>query len=629
MGYSTEVTFYNVPFDINYTHCFYPGSNYAPYTDDTVRSPANVSRMLKHYVITSAGGAPSTAVGSLTWINSEGVGDGTIRLESTSSYLANYIKIENSYTTSNGAPFTATITNRGAIYAFITGIKRINANTIEVSFTVDVMMSYYATGRVDMADCFIERQTVYNDFIGAHIEPETVPIGELVSNSQQELTPWLSGMAICAALYIPHEGETVSGQLTGGIFSGASIRAFPATTEGVSKLNEMLEVMVEAGKESNVYLYMAPAVLWENQPGCTTNDDGTVTIPSGGVVYESTVTPFRRQVQLDSTLGLYGADSSLDGYIPNNNKLYTYPYNYLHVSNNNGGGIDLRYEYMDFGYAKGTYPTSSSYKTSNWAGFEIDGTPLNPVTFSCRPTGYGGSGGYQTPDINLSLSDYPMCSWAADSFKRWVAHNTGTIAFTTISSIASIGLGAVTLGMAPEIASAASSLGSEVGADAIAKKGASQVSAGSSSLGSLLPAAINATRQGDYIGGTMATGNLLATSDLMTFTAARKTLKYETAKMIDDYFTLYGYNVSTIGNCIPNNRAYFDYIKTRNAQAVHPTGALAYQQYGAPAEAYRIIESVFNRGVWFIHDSYGDDGWTMGSIRSVNPMAYTQTTTED
>lgn len=109
-------------------------------------------------------------------------------------------------------------------------------------------------------------------------------------------------------------------------------------------------------------------------------------------------------------LTLVSTPTSLDGYVPRNQKLRTYPYMYVAFNPNAGNGKIFRYE--DF----------------------VNGTPqfniiseINPNPTVCFiPQNYRGATGDSLSDL-ATLNGYPSISWSNDVFNVWLSQNSEII----------------------------------------------------------------------------------------------------------------------------------------------------------------------------------------------------------
>lgn len=579
----TKVWFCNAPFDRDHRICYYPRKA-------ATNKPKAVFGAVVNYAI------GSESISGLNWIENIGTGSGTFRIQapmrvagggyyvdeeqttsSTSgSYFgrANYAIVSNAYTFED-EDGTNTTWNEGIYYVFIDSVKALNAYTLEVSFTVDNVMTYYSTGLVNLGECLVERETVSDDTVGKHIEPENIPLGEYIYANGVSYLYGLTDMCICVQFFTPDAGEDVNGELLDGIFSGGTIRVYPTTTGAVGQIKSILTTFLKSGKADDILMYMAPSAIMNGQSGVTTNSDGSTTIPDEGVVYTNKGSA--TSINYILSTATRGESIGEDNYTPKNKKLFTYPYNFLRVTNNNGGILDLRYEF---------FLNNPEFIA------RICGAP--PVTVTLTPTAYGGSG-TRNPDLMLSLSDYPLCSWSADSFSRWVASNRGQLALSLMSGVASMAGGAAMM-----VGSNAAGLTSQAGATALNAsegQGAKSGKTGLDSIIGVMAGAVDASRQGSYISGTRTNGNLQFSSGTMNFSYGRMSVTSAQAKVIDNYFSLYGYAVNIAKKPSPNNRKKFDFIKTRGANIGAGNASIS----EAPNNAIEEIISVLDAGAWFIH----------------------------
>ena len=113
--------------------------------------------------------------------------------------------------------------------------------------------------------------------------------------------------------------------------------------------------------------------------------------------------------------------TSLDGYTPVNNKLLTFPYCYLRLTNNNGN--DAIYHFEKF---------EPQYTGDNLCRFSIDCAITPGMSMICYPKYYDG----QTNNYNqcLQAGKYPICGWANDAYTNWLTQNGVNIATNLVSS---------------------------------------------------------------------------------------------------------------------------------------------------------------------------------------------------
>lgn len=428
-------------------------------------------------------------------------------------YDCNYIMFQN------------TVFGSKWFYAFITGVEYVNNECSDISFEIDVMQTWLFDCEPDY--CFVEREHSFTDAIGEHIEPENIETGEYVYNGYGKITETLTPMCVIIMISDVEEND---GTVYDGVYGGCTLYAYNTNDyEGIrEKLDEYLE-----SPESIVSMYMCP-VIAVGEP-----------IPDGGVKLSYSKSAVKLSIEAESA----NPTMDLDGYKPKNNKLYTYPYNFMSVSSGKNARI-FRYEYFE--YLKPT--------------FEIDVPVTMPLQIALRPTKYKGSGSLTLNAETVILDDYPMCSWATDSFRAWLAQNSLPIASAAASAAVAGGLALTGVALPPL-----------AGASVLAN------------VGSLLNQGYKASIAGDITGGSVNSGNVDVASGKKTFYGGRCSVSQEFARIIDNYFTMFGYAVKRVK--VPNrsSRPHWNYVKTLGATV---TGSV-------PADDMRKICSIYDKGITF------------------------------
>ena len=218
---------------------------------------------------------------------------GTIRVDirAENLYDCNYLMFQNS---AFGAKW---------FYAFITSVDYVNNETSDVHYEIDVMQTWFFD--FAMNQCFVEREHTETDVIGEHIESEPVATGEYVFNGYGMVLD-LRSMVVAIAI-VDVDGES-QGTLYDGLYGAAQIFVYDSTdTQSINaKINEYTQKY-----DSIIGMYMFPKQL------------------IGGVIPDSHLINTSQSAM--STVVLADAitgTESLDGYVPKNKKLYTYPYNF-------------------------------------------------------------------------------------------------------------------------------------------------------------------------------------------------------------------------------------------------------------------------------------------------------------
>lgn len=419
-------------------------------------------------------------------------------------------------------------------YAFITGVEYVNNETSDITFEIDVMQTYFFD--VTLKPCFVEREHASTDTIGSNIQPEPVELGEYINSSYDLVGDTREQLVL---IMIADEDASDSGNLYDGIYGGCDIWAYNSTdtTNITSKINEYIQK-----PDQIVGIYMCPKILI---PSVTT----------GGKKLSYSASSSKNYVRLNS---VSDDGTSFGDYTPKNNKLYTYPYNFVHIDNNSGQSLNLRYEFFE-----DLTPV-----------IEISGTFLMPVKLVAHPCSYKGYPGYTelggyTPSTAecLTMENYPMCSWNVDSFKAWVAQNSVPIAVNAISSVTSAAM-ASSFSSRPYDMPSTSAVGG---------------------VANTLSHAYQASIAADQCRGNVANGNVNVSRNRQAFYKTRCHITADYAQTIDEFFNVYGYATNKVKIPNRNVRLRWTYVKTRNCVLVA----------NAPADDVRKICQIYDNGITF------------------------------
>lgn len=412
-------------------------------------------------------------------------------------------------------------------YAFITSTEYVNNGCTLITFELDVLQTWMFEWEIKST--FVEREHVVNDNIGANLEPEPVDLGEYVFNSYDSVTP-LTSMCVIIAIV---DSEHLSGTLYDGIYGATVLWVYSATD--VQNINNKIAEYTKS-PDSIISIYMCPLGVVGSIP------DSHI-LPYGA-------SGFIQHITLPGT----NSDDRLDNYKPVNNKLYTYPYNYLHMDNAMGSSVAYRYEFFK----------SSPVVT-------INGTVTQPVQVTLRPAQYKGvemiSQNKPLHTETLTLSNYPICSWSVDSYQAWLAQNSLPLALNNITGVGSAIAGAALLGASP-IAGAITAVGAAA---------------------SVLSQGYKASVAADMSKGAFNNGSVNVSCGYQQFYYGRCSISYHKAAVIDDFFSRFGYAINRLK--IPNisARPEWSYIKT--------SGSTIIGNFDTTDQVK--INSIFNAGITF------------------------------
>lgn len=426
-------------------------------------------------------------------------------------------------------------------YGFVTDIRYVNEGTTELDFKIDMFQTWwdYASKK----PMFIERQHVNNDTPGANLIPEGLETGEYVYNrgvitgygDVVDLTPCIVlGVSEILEQFVPERFE----HMINNSYSGLAY--FYADIDRNQEVTDIIETYATSGKaDAIVTMFMYPREFLGLGPGAS---------------YSGWIGDGQLQQQIGGSLD--NPYAPIDTYVPKNKKLYTYPYRYLMLYGSGGGANEYRYE--DF----------NSYSNMFTVFSNLGGnSPIVAVP-----------NGYKHKDIGLEYSTvmnpYPNCSWVTDTFKNWYAQNQRSLMFSNASALGTGALGIIT----------AAATGNVVAGGMAVYSGIHQVLQNVTAVEQhkVLP---------DSAHGNTASANAYYANGQHYFYMFPMCIKAEFARVIDNFFSLYGYKVNVVD--LPNfrGRKSWNYVKVVDANL---SGYI-------PVDALRELKSMLERGTTFWH----------------------------
>lgn len=454
----------------------------------------------------------------------------------------------------------------------------------EITFTVDAWSTWF--DKWTTKPCFIQREHTNDDTIGSNTIQEYLDIGDVVCEVTEEDISLSEYYWIAVETdWIPKDGSTgkeISDSDKGQQFSGITV--YNKQVFG----NQIILFQVNTIQDlENLRLY----ILRTNSDGHIADIQNIFVIPSA-LVDESTITEHKAKVKeveekeftfytIEYTNEVAGFDISIDkitsfnDYIPKNKKCFCYPYNYLFVSNNIGNSNIFKYENF-YGSDKATF------RLDLVLSIGVSGK-LTPINYKLME---------RDDDNSLPLAKYPICAWSSDAFTNWLTQNA-------VNESTNMAFGI--FGAANQYISSINANNQKV------------QDTGNSKTGSVIDLGVNiagtvARQIGNFYSGALMpniqggnnTGNVTWATERNTFSFRCMRVKTENLKIIDDYFSRFGYATNRVK--IPNitGRQNFNYIEIGSSEEIG---------YGeVPAKYMDTINNACRRGVtiWHNHANIGN-----------------------
>ena len=406
-------------------------------------------------------------------------------------------------------------------FAFITGINWQSENSATISFILDVFQNNYYD--CVWSKCYVEREHVSSseDSVNFNMTPENIETGDFVVSA---ITKESMGNNIYVMLVSSDTAghPPASSGAYNGIYCGLGV-LFSSNTD---TFNSLVTEYQRAGMaDAIVAIYTVPGNLGLNS------------------VVEHTV---------NSIVGTY-----IDTYTPKNKKLFQYPYNYCVVTSYQGEHLTLKYEYSD---------NSDHSITVGYKGVALPVPSLKVYAKNYKNLIDNYSESYE-------VSGLPQGAWINDAFQAYMIQNQpifngmvdrlnytnnanvnaaqrsrGGKLWSAIPSALSANFGAIT----DSYNMVNSTLSTEQAIDVSQFNLVSSINSQIMSR-DLVPPSMKGTTNSPIINTAIGLNNV----DCYRMSVSRKM-----AKVIDDYFSTFGYCIREIKIPNTNNRSAWNYVKT-------------------------------------------------------------------
>lgn len=435
-------------------------------------------------------------------------------------------------------------------YYFITNKRFVSPHVTALQVELDVIQTYQHDWSIPA--CFVEREHPVTDNIGDNLLAEGLELGEYVSKGNADITEMDELAIVCLSSVTMQNpmGQPVTGSLIGNVYHGLKMYTRTANALGATVLNAALSSLSTAGVADGVQaIWMYPKCLihadWENE--------------SEQVMLEVKGTNYK-----DFTIT---ALANLDGYVPRNKKLLTYPYIYTYVHNNLGAAAIFPFEQFDEGKPKFrvtgccTPDAVSRIIPLNYRGFDIDN------------------------EAGISMAGFPSCSWTQDAYKIWMAQTAASQDVQMLGANLTVAAGGIQTGVGV--------VGMLTGADGAASNlggGLNQMVSGYMQARSILAARDDKQVQPPQAKGAQS-GSCNVALALQHFRTCVMSIKADQAKRLDQFFDMYGYQTNEVKVPELMSRIMWNYVKTVGCVVLG----------GIDANDRRKIGAIFDKGITLWH----------------------------
>ena len=446
-------------------------------------------------------------------------------------------------------------------YCFIEDYNYISENVTELIIKIDVYQTYMF--EYTILKSFVEREhvTLSSDIPGKYTFPEELETGEYISREFTNVAETQNTYLIIQIGKNPYNNlETFNYTNKDGIMQFGYMFAYKISelTDTTSKewncFRDLITKVRKQGISENIFaVYSVPYFvigerytnnLLEEKYPCMIKWDDTSYGSKNEI--EKTFSPPFGENQFNYLGKIYTAK---------NNKLLTYPYKYLSVSNNVGSLNTYRYENFENGIPK----------------FILKGVMSIGGSIKLIPENYNG----QTRNENegIILGKYPQFMWGNDVYTNWLTQN----AINVLGDFIDVGLTFTKSGI------------SLVGGQPVA--GTSYAFSGMQKIISNIGNIYKHSFAPNTISGNASGGDINSSSSQNTFIISHNEIKPEYAEIIDNFFEMYGYKINKLKVPETTSRKYWNYVKTIDIN----------MEGNIPETDLTELKNIFNNGVTIWH----------------------------
>lgn len=553
----------------------------------------------------------------------------TIRLEATTRpvFNCNYMRFRNTDNVGNTYP------NKW-YYAFILNLEYVNNTTVEITYQIDVMQTWLPktdsyNNDYELGNCLVVRNHTITDEIGDNLEPEDFGDDESTFANNDSYTidiydrtevdgvtiynnDWYIVMLIENDIFLTL-ADDISSVLTGygkrliqghtfysGVYNGLGIICIEVNHDMIESMDTQTIFTQLFTNNGIKAMYMCPAFFAPSE-GKPVRAAGE-TDEHFEERQKEYFNKWKKNQIADKILKNMDVEVSEEtgipipetfgAYIPINNKLKTYPYNYLYVSDNRGGYHFYRYEFFE----------------NNKAYFYGEGCFTSQPEMIIYPRNYKNR--LNNYEEKMVIDSFPMCSWQSPDLVDWLAK--GAMLAINAGNVPALVSNSTTTTNKTDVFDNTITNTNKDNAQLKSNTGRQYNYTDNDFNVKNIKGTINRTEETTVstdrreIGRRVTlphphichsvVGNgdiLLGTTYNQTFTIYQMQILSNFAYKIDDYFSRYGYAINDVTTPNINARPKFTYIKTSGCCMTNNN---------IPASVEAEICAIFDKGITFWKD---------------------------
>ena len=454
-------------------------------------------------------------------------------------------------------------------YAFVTSAEYINNRVTRIGFEIDVMQTWMFD--YSLLECWVEREHIVQDIVGANIVNEGVPVNEymLLENNTgrwaDDDTSIDTDPCVMVVNSTANRDSTYS-DVTGGIDANVGDRTYTGSKAFIfnladyQQLNDYLLGLTQAAKKDAIvnitmmnHAYL-PITLMAHHVGTFGFDEGA-------------------QVYCGKKIS-----GNIGDYPVRNKKLFTAPFTYLRISDGRGQVVNYPQEFWK----------------SNNCYFYMQSCLSPDPSVTLVPMGYSTLSNIGINfDNKITLKGFPQCSWTYDAFEAYLAMNGGTFGIgLDIVSASQHFASAITSPVSTDIVHDLTSNPMNLIHGAVAKT-SNMVDRFKEVYKTIVNLEVINAKPPVLQNNSNA--DVLWNSGIAKYNFETVCIRPEFAKIIDAFFDIYGYATNELKVPNTHSRPHWNYVKTKQCAI----------ETDINADDTRAITDIYDKGITFWKD--GDE----------------------
>lgn len=521
-------------------------------------------------------------------------------------------------------------------YSFVTQVNYINENCTELVLELDVLETFWF--ELNLKECYVKREHVADDTYGKHLCTEPAFPRDYQYHNFNPVRMEPVYIVFQTTSYPNYPTEEIGNDLSLGdkamgavaVQGGYFQRMYSAAALVIYKIGDpdsMAQLKKDLLSMNKVGMAEALSDAYTLPAGCIDENDLIPYKPYGEINPSVPgVWTLRENIMPEETILPVTLPTQFETFIPKNNKSLTYPYYYIEIGDFTGRCSEYKYEFFKTDEHGNRFFVNSMVANGDCQGY-------------ITPNYYEGIDTETNSDVCANPFTYDYTNkipWTYNTFQNWMAQNAIGNAIAIAGSAFGLGIG---INEELEIAAQRKENEDEDGEskapaharhgnrlEEISMRGATSrthhagdmtlravgeaMSRNSSLAGGLFGlAAVGANIARQRVVPNQARGNSAGNARFQNgysgFYYSEKRLIPEFAKIVDDYFTCYGYEVDTLKVPEIFSRPNWNFVRCMNAD----------HHGNIPQEFLSQINIIFDGGITFWHT------WDIGNYSLNNQPA--------